>query len=74
MSVLSTPSSRGDTLIRFTQLTNDVLDSRHLQHLKNIVFILVLLNYWSKLYNKVIVGGPVRAAKDFKAYILKVST
>lgn len=64
--------SKPSALIRFTQLSTDVLDSRYLQQLKNIVFIYVLLSLWSKTYNKVIVGGPTRAFNDFKAYIIKV--
>ncbi|KAI8888968.1 sphingosine-1-phosphate lyase [Backusella circina FSU 941] len=73
MSVLANQNSREAALIRLIQVTNDVLDSRYLKHLKNIVFVLVLLSYWSKLYNKVLVGGPVQAAKDLKAYILKLA-
>ena len=65
-------ASKPSALIRFTRLSNDVLDSRYLQHLKNIVFVFVLLNYWSKAYNKVLVGGPARAFNDFKTYIFKV--
>ncbi|KAI8354660.1 sphingosine-1-phosphate lyase [Blakeslea trispora] len=55
------------------QITNDVLDSRYLKHIKNIIFVFVLLNYWSKLYNKVLVGGPIRAIQDLKVYIMKVA-
>jgi sphinganine-1-phosphate aldolase len=65
--------SKPSALIRLAQVSNNVLDSPHLTSLKNIVFVLVLLNYWSKAYNKVLVGGPVRAFNDLKAYIIKVS-
>lgn len=64
--------SKPSALIRFTQLSSDVLDSRYLQQLKNIVFVYVLLSLWSKTYNKVLVGGPVRACNDLKTYIVKV--
>lgn len=50
------------------------LDGLRLNLLKNIIFVLVLLNYWSKFYSKVAVGGPVRAAKDFQAYFKRVSS
>jgi sphinganine-1-phosphate aldolase len=71
---MANAASKPSALIRFTQISSDVLDSRYLQHLKNIVFVIVLLNTWSKVYNKVLVGGPVRAFNDFKAYIIKVSS
>lgn len=65
-------ASKPSTLIHFRRLSSGILDSRYLQHLKNIVFVFVLLNYWSKAYNKVMVGGPTRAFNDFKTYIFKV--
>ncbi|KAI7878282.1 sphingosine-1-phosphate lyase [Lichtheimia hyalospora FSU 10163] len=46
-----------------------VLTDRRLIVLKNIVFILVLLNYWSYFYAKFAVGGPVRAFKDLQLYV-----
>ncbi|OBZ87858.1 Sphingosine-1-phosphate lyase [Choanephora cucurbitarum] len=67
-----TQVSSNSTAIRLLQLTNNVLDSRYLKHIKNIIFVFVLLNYWSKLYNKVLVGGPLRAIQDAKAHLLKV--
>ncbi|KAI9499013.1 pyridoxal phosphate-dependent transferase [Zychaea mexicana] len=45
------------------------LDGRRLTIVKNIVFILVLLNYWSFLYRKFLVGGPIRAIQDLQAYV-----
>lgn len=71
---MANAASRPSALIRFTQLSNDVLDSRYVRHIKNIVFVLVLLNYWSKLYNTVLIGGPVRAVHDFKTYLMRVSS
>lgn len=68
MSSVSKPSP----LIRLAQASNSLLDSPHLASLKNIIFVLVLINYWSKAYNKVLVGGPVRAFNDLKAYLFKV--
>ncbi|KAI8072194.1 sphingosine-1-phosphate lyase [Gilbertella persicaria] len=65
-------SNSSAALIKFTQLTTHVLDSRYLKHIKNIVFVCVLFNYWSKLYNHVLVGGPSRALMDLKAHILKM--
>ncbi|KAI8973410.1 sphingosine-1-phosphate lyase [Mycotypha africana] len=65
-------SNKPQALVRFAHITNDVLDHRYVKYLKNIVFILVLLNYWSKVYNKVLVGGPVRAYHDLKAHIFKL--
>lgn len=59
-------------LLRFVQLFNDLLDNRYLRHVKNIIFVLVVLNYWSKLYNQVLIGGPRRAFQDLKTYIIKV--
>jgi hypothetical protein len=64
--------STTNPLFRLIELTNKALDGQRLQHIQKIVFILVLFNYWSKLYRKVLIGGPVRAAQDFKAYLLKV--
>lgn len=64
--------TNSSALIRLSQISNDVLESRSLSQLKNVVFVLVLINYWSKAYNKVMVGGPVRALTDLKAYIIKV--
>lgn len=49
-----------------------VLTDRRLIVLKNIVFILVLLNYWSYFYSKFAVGGPVRAFKDLQLYVKRV--
>lgn len=49
-----------------------VLTDRRLIVLKNIVFILVLLNYWSYFYAKFAVGGPVRAFKDLHLYVKRV--
>ncbi|GAA5814070.1 hypothetical protein MFLAVUS_007560 [Mucor flavus] len=69
---MANSASKPSALIRFTQLSSDVLDSRYLQQLKNIVFVYVLLSLWSKTYNKVLVGGPVRAFNDLKTYIIKV--
>lgn len=69
---MSGATYKSPTLIRFSQISNDILDSRRLLHLKNIVFILVLLNCWGKFYNKVLVGGPVRAYYDLKAHVMKV--
>ncbi|KAL0141067.1 pyridoxal phosphate-dependent transferase [Mucor lusitanicus] len=69
---MANAASRPSALIRFTQLSNEVLDSRYLRHIKNIVFVLVLLNYWSKLYNTVLIGGPVRAVHDFKTYLMRI--
>lgn len=66
--------TNSSALIRLSQISNEVLESRTLSQLKNIVFVLVLINYWSKAYNKVMVGGPVRAFNDLKAYIIKVSS
>jgi sphinganine-1-phosphate aldolase len=62
-----------NALLRFAQMSNDFLDNRYLRHIKNIIFILVLLNYWSKLYNQVLIGGPLRAIQDLKAYVIKVN-
>jgi sphinganine-1-phosphate aldolase len=70
---MTNAASRPSALIRFTQVSNDLLDSRYLRHIKNIVFVLVLLNYWSKLYNTVLIGGPVRAIHDFKTYLMRVN-
>ncbi|CAO3614694.1 unnamed protein product [Mucor fragilis] len=70
---MANAASRPSALIRFSQLSNDVLDSRYLRHIKNIVFVLVLLNYWSKLYNTVLIGGPVRAVHDFKTYLMRIA-
>ncbi|CEG67498.1 Putative Sphingosine-1-phosphate lyase [Rhizopus microsporus] len=64
--------SKQTALLQFTQISSDILDNRYIQHLKNIVFILVLLNYWGKLYNKVLVAGPVRAYQDLKSCIFKI--
>lgn len=64
--------STTNPLLRLIQLTNNALNGHHLKNIQKIVFILVLFNYWSKLYNKVLIGGPVRAIQDFKAYLLKV--
>lgn len=69
---MANAASKQTALLQFTQISSDILDNRYIQHLKNIVFILVLLNYWGKLYNKVLVAGPVRAYQDLKSYILKV--
>lgn len=69
---MTNAASKPSTLVRLTQISNDVLDNRYLQHLKNIIFVIVLLNTWSKVYNKVLVGGPVRAFNDFKAYVIRV--
>jgi sphinganine-1-phosphate aldolase len=63
-----------NALVRFAQMSNDFLDNRYLRHIKNIIFVLVLINYWSKLYNQVLIGGPLRAFQDLKAYIIKVIT
>ncbi|KAI7861146.1 sphingosine-1-phosphate lyase [Circinella umbellata] len=49
-----------------------LLDGKRLSIVKNIVFILVLLNYWSFLYRKVLVGGPVRAIMDVQAFVKRV--
>ncbi|KAI9250288.1 sphingosine-1-phosphate lyase [Sporodiniella umbellata] len=57
---------------RFVRHSSAVLDSPALKRFKNIVFVLVLINYWGKLYNKVLVGGPIRAYQDAKAHMLKV--
>ncbi|KAG2214042.1 hypothetical protein INT46_004957 [Mucor plumbeus] len=70
---MTNAASRPSALIRFTQVSNDLLDSRYLRHIKNIVFVLVLLNYWSKLYNTVLIGGPVRAIHDFKTYLMRIA-
>ncbi|KAI8365363.1 sphingosine-1-phosphate lyase [Radiomyces spectabilis] len=58
-------------LTRLAQ-TSRILDNPKWNHLKNIVFFLVVINYWCKFYSKVVVGGPVRAVKDFKAHIMSV--
>ncbi|CAO3611851.1 unnamed protein product [Cunninghamella blakesleeana] len=63
--------SKPNTLLQLTTLSNKVLDSQHLKLIKNIVFLLVLYNYWKQFYLSVAVGGPVRAFNDFKAYIKK---
>ncbi|KAI9015877.1 sphingosine-1-phosphate lyase [Phycomyces nitens] len=52
--------------------TTNMLETPRLKTLKNVIFILVLFHYWSKFYTKVLVLGPVRAAKDFKAYFIKL--
>ena len=70
---MTNAASKPYALMQFTQLSNDVLDNPRLAQLKNIIFVLVLLNYGSKAYNKVMVGGPIRAFKDFKAHVIKVS-
>ncbi|KAI8638484.1 sphingosine-1-phosphate lyase [Parasitella parasitica] len=70
---MTNAASRPTSLVRLNQLSSKLLDNRYLGHIKNIVFVLVLLNYWSKLYNTVLIGGPVRAYHDFKAYLLKVA-
>ncbi|CAO3692989.1 unnamed protein product [Rhizopus stolonifer] len=69
---MSISLSQSSAFIRFSKLSNEVLDSRSLQQLKNIVFLLVLLNYWGKFYNMVLVGGPIRAYHDLKTYVMKV--
>lgn len=69
---MANAASKQTALLQFTQISSDILDNRYIQHLKNIVFILVLLNYWGKLYNKVLVAGPVRAYQDLKSCIFKV--
>lgn len=48
------------------------LNQPRLTKFKNVVFVLVLIHYWSRLYSKVIVAGPTRAAKDGYAYCAKV--
>ncbi|KAI9255153.1 pyridoxal phosphate-dependent transferase [Phascolomyces articulosus] len=49
-----------------------LLDGKRLNIVKNVIFILVLLNYWSFLYRKVLVGGPIRAIQDLQTYVKRV--
>ena len=65
MSLLAKPSA-------LLQQLETALNQPRLARFKNVVFVLVLLHYWSRLYSKVIVRGPTRAAKDAYAYCLKV--
>lgn len=60
------------TLDHVYRIIEGLLDGRRLNIVKNIVFILVLLNYWSFLYRKVLVGGPVRAILDLQAFVKRV--
>lgn len=59
-------------LTQVVHLLNNILSGPRLTLLKNIVFVLVLLHYWSRFYNKVVVGGPARAIKDFQMYFKRV--
>lgn len=65
--------SKPNALLQLTTLSNKLLDSQHLKLIKNIVFLLVLYNYWKRFYLSVAIGGPVRAFNDFKAFIKKVT-
>lgn len=65
--------SKPNTLLQLTTLSNKVLDNQHLKLIKNVIFILVLYNYWKRFYLSVAVGGPVRAFNDFQAYLKKVT-
>ncbi|KAF7721521.1 hypothetical protein EC973_004519 [Apophysomyces ossiformis] len=64
--------SRPAFYFQLTQLVKAALDSPMLTRVKNIVFILVLYHYWCKFYSRIVVAGPARTAKDFKAYIKKI--
>ncbi|KAI9310798.1 sphingosine-1-phosphate lyase [Dichotomocladium elegans] len=59
-------------LERVIQGLESVLNNRQLTVLKNVVFILVLLNYWSYFYAKIAVCGPLRVAKDFQAFVKRI--
>lgn len=66
MSLLAKPSA-------LLQQLETALNQPRLGRLKNVVFVLVLIHYWSRLYSKVLVRGPIRAGKDAYAYCLKVN-
>ncbi|KAI8144329.1 sphingosine-1-phosphate lyase [Fennellomyces sp. T-0311] len=66
---LSKPAA---TLGQVLQFVNTALDGKRITIVKNIVFILVLLNYWSFLYRKFLVGGPLRAIQDLQLYVKRV--
>lgn len=55
------------------QQLETALNQPRLARFKNVIFVLVLIHYWSRLYSKVLVRGPTRAAKDAYTYCLKVS-
>ncbi|GAB5592627.1 Dihydrosphingosine phosphate lyase [Umbelopsis nana] len=65
MSLLAKPSA-------LLQQLETALNQPRLGRLKNVVFVLVLIHYWSRLYSKVLVRGPIRAGKDAYAYCLKL--
>lgn len=56
------------------QQLETALNQPRLARFKNVIFVLVLIHYWSRLYSKVIVRGPTRAAKDAYSYCLRVCT
>ncbi|KAI7870150.1 sphingosine-1-phosphate lyase [Spinellus fusiger] len=57
------------TLIRNAET---LLEIRRLKTLKNIVFVLFMLSFWSKFYSQVFIVGPVRSVKDLINSLSKI--